>query len=146
MSNPLSRSSPNLRAMTSGERHSVVVAAVDFTLIVAVVIAGLVSHDSSPLSNPLAAIETVVPFAVGWGLVAGLLGLYRQAWLSDLAASLRTVVAAWLGAVGVGLVLRTSPTFDGGATWPFGLVIVGSVLVVLVPWRLLAWRALAPDR
>lgn len=132
--------------MESGEHHSAIVAAVDLALIVAVVIAGLLSHNLSPLSDPLGAIETTVPFAVGWGVVALLLGLYREAWLTDLSVSLRTVVAAWLGAVGVGLVLRTSPAFDGGATWPFGLVIVGSVLVVLVPWRLLAWHLLTPDR
>lgn len=131
--------------MSRGD-HRTIVAAVDITLIVAVVTVGLLSHNVSPLSDPLGAVETIVPFALGWALVAGLLGLYQTAWLSDPVASVRTVVAAWLGAVGVGLVLRTSPAFDGGAAWPFGLVIVGSVLVFLVPWRLVAWKLLAPAR
>ena len=125
--------------MSSMQGRRRLVAAVDAVLIVGVVIVGQLTHDISPLSEPLATIGTVAPFVAGWVLTAGLIGLYREQWLADPVQSLRSTTAAWLGAAGVGLVLRTSPWLSGGAAWPFGVVIIGTVLFALLPWRLLAW-------
>ena len=123
-------------------RSGWIVAGGDVLLIVAVVIVGQLSHDISPVSDPLRTAGTVLPFLVGWLLLAGLLDLYRGPRIEDLQTAIRSVLAAWFGAVGVGLVGRTSPSVEGGAAWPFGLVITGTVLAVLLPWRLVAARVL----
>jgi len=48
------------------------------------------------------------------------------------------VLAAVVGAAGIGLVIRTWPEIEGGATWPFGLVIIGTLTVGLLVWRVVA--------
>lgn len=126
-------------------RSDWIVAAGDLCLIIVVIVAGQLSHGVSPISAPLDSIETLLPFLFGWVLLVALLDLYRGPRVSDLATGVRTLIAAWLGAAGVGLVIRSSPYFDGGAAWPFGLVIIGTVLVVLVPWRVVAIRFVGDD-
>lgn len=111
------------------------VALVDLAVIGGFVTIGVVNHGTNPLVEPLAALETVLPFVLGWAIIAPLSGVYGAARSEPGPASRRTAVG-WIAAANVGLLLRTSPLFDGGATWPFGLVITATGLVCLVAWRL----------
>lgn len=118
------------------ERGAVVVAAVDVLLLVTLIAIGLSSHDENPLTDPLGTFETAAPFVLGWFAVAVLVGLYADAIRTNPARALVTTVVGWLAAANVGLILRSSPLFEGGATWPFNLVITGLGLGVLVSWHL----------
>ena len=105
-----------------------------------VLIAGEIQHGFGPLSDPLRVAETLVPFLVGWLVLAGVAGLYART-DRTLVADLRLLIATWFAGANVGLVLRSSPWFHGGVRWPFGVVVTGTVLVALVVWRI-AFEAL----
>lgn len=118
----------------------------DLLAVTGIVAAGLIEHYGiAGLADPLTAAETILPFAAGWLLCAPLAGLYRSDVVADTAAAGRLAAVSALAAVNVGLVLRASPYFDGGAAWPFPLVMTATVLVVVVPWRLALARLLGDD-
>jgi branched-subunit amino acid transport protein len=94
----------------------------------------VVSHDY-PLAS-LGTIETLSPFLAGWAIGVGLVGLYSERIPHTRTDTLRFVTAAWFVAVAIGLIVRSSPTMTGSVTWPFGLVVAASVLLVLLAWRL----------
>jgi hypothetical protein len=104
----------------------------DAVVVTGVVLAGDLTHGTNPVTAPLSAAETLVPFLAGWLLVAALVGVYDAdgPWRAT-----RLVAAAWLGGANLGLIARGSPALSGGTTWPFPLVITGSVLGALVLWR-----------
>lgn len=109
--------------------------AIDLALLAAIITVGQLSHGVDPLAEPLAALETIAPFAVGWLVMAPLAGLYAPGVGRSLARAVRATTVAWVAAANVGLILRASPLFDGTATWPFPLVITGFGLLALVGWR-----------
>mgnify|MGYP006292419009 FL=1 len=117
------------------DRERVGTGIVDLVVIVGLVLLGNVEHGGSPLSEPLAALETAVPFVIGWLTVALLAGVYTRGRPAERDA-LRLTAVAWIAAANVGLMIRGSPLFDGGTTWPFPIVITGTVLVALLGWRL----------
>ncbi|QLK26202.1 DUF3054 domain-containing protein [Natrinema zhouii] len=119
----------------SVDRERVVTGVVDLVIVVALVLLGNVEHGGNPIAEPLASLETVVPFVIGWVGVALLAGVYtrnRFAGTDDF----RLTAVTWIAAANVGLMLRGSPLFEGGTTWPFPVVITGTVLVALLGWRL----------
>lgn len=123
------------------ETRQFAVLAGDLLVVTAVVAAGIVEHHGlAGLADPFTAVGTVVPFAVGWLLCASLAGLYRPDALTDARVAARLTSLTALAAVNVGLLLRASPYFAGGTAWPFPLVMTGTVLVVVVPWRLVLVR------
>lgn len=119
----------------TADRKRVVTGVVDVVGIVAIVLFGRISHAGNPLSEPLASLETVTPFVIGWLVAAALAGIYTR----DRAVpghEFRLLTVAWIAAANVGLLIRGSPAFTGGTTWPFPLVITATGLVVLLGWRL----------
>lgn len=117
------------------DRERIVTGIVDVVLIVGLVLLGRSRHEGNPLTEPLASLETVTPFVIGWLLVALLAGVYAR----DRPApghGFRLTAVAWIAAANVGLMIRGSPLFDGGTTWPFPVVITVTGLVVLLGWRL----------
>ncbi|THE66548.1 DUF3054 domain-containing protein [Salinadaptatus halalkaliphilus] len=122
------------------DRTSLSLAVVDITLVICLLLVGQRSHGIDPIADPLATIETVFPFLAGWIVAAVLAGLYTRNMSPSRVLRLTTIT--WLAAANIGLILRSSPAFDGGASWPFALVITATGLVVLVGWRLCytAWR------
>ncbi|MEY7849761.1 DUF3054 domain-containing protein [Natrarchaeobius sp. A-rgal3] len=116
------------------DRRTVALAAVDVGLLAALVTAGGLTHGLDPAGEPLAALETIVPFVAGWLIVAAIAGLYTTDHLA-VVPTVRTVTVTWLGGANVGFLLRASPYFDGGIAWPFPLVMTGLGLIVLVGWR-----------
>ncbi|WP_226006578.1 DUF3054 domain-containing protein [Natrinema salinisoli] len=117
------------------DSHRVAAGIVDVVLVAGMVLYGYIDHGGDPIADPLGSLETIVPFVVGWLAVALLAGVYTLD--SPLSGhGLRLTVVAWIAAANVGLMIRGSPLFVGGTTWPFPVVITASVLVVLVGWRL----------
>ncbi|MGQ3413082.1 DUF3054 domain-containing protein [Natrinema sp. LN54] len=115
-------------------RQRVGIAVVDTVLIAGFVLLGRIEHGGNPLAEPLASLETIAPFVIGWLAVALLAGIYTR----DRPVGrdgLRLTAVAWIAAANVGLMLRVS-LFEGSATWPFPLVITGFGLLVLLGWRL----------
>lgn len=127
----IDRSSPSIPR----DRRTALVAAVDVALIVALVAVGLVSHDVNPLTAPLDAAETAAPFVIGWLAVVAFAGVYDRRATTTRRGAAATTGVAWVAAANLGLILRSSPAFEGGAAWPFNLVMTGLGLVVLVAWR-----------
>jgi len=117
------------------DRERVGIGVVDLGIVVGLVLLGNVEHGGNPIVEPLASLETVAPFVIGWIAVAALAGVYTRANLIG-TDGLRLTATAWIAAANVGLMLRGSPLFEGGTTWPFPVVITGIVLVALLGWRL----------
>jgi hypothetical protein len=119
----------------------------DLTAITTVVLYGrVVSHGHELLS--VGTLETLLPFVLGWGVGSVLLGLYTDQAFASTGWSLRLVTATWFVAAAIGLIARSSPALSGSVTWPFGLVILGFVLLVLLFWRattLFVFRIGVPD-
>ena len=120
-------------------RLSSVLAVGDHVVIALVLGWGYVDHHPDGLAGLLdltGLVSAAGPFLLAFLFVALVAGTYGRARLVDRWWSLRTVAATWFGAVGVGLVLRTSPLVGDGATWPFALVVTGTGLLALLAWRL----------
>ncbi len=120
------------------DRPTLSLVAGDVLVLVAVVVAGEISHGIDPLARPVLVLDTLAPFLVGWTALAALLGAYGRTVQTRPLASIRVGAGAWVGAANVGLILRSSPLFHGGTTYPFNLVITATVLVGLVAWRAVA--------
>lgn len=124
------------------DRRRLVLAAGDLA-VVAVVLAWGYTHHAGGVAGLLDVadlVETLAPFLLGYAAVAATLGAYAPRRTRTLDWSLRTAAAAWAGAVGVGLTIRTHPGLTGGVAWPFGLVVLATGLVGLAAWRLAAHR------
>ncbi len=117
------------------DRERVGIGVVDLGIVVGLVLFGNVEHGGNPIAEPLASLETVAPFVIGWVAVAALAGVYTRDTLTG-TDGVRLTAIAWIAAANVGLMLRGSPLFEGGTTWPFPVVITGIVLVALLGWRL----------
>jgi len=117
-------------------REPVLVGLVDLGALAALVVVGQLSHGIDPITAPLAALETTVPFLLGWLLIAPLSGVYAREALSIPRTALCRTTVGWLAAANVGFVLRSSPAFDGGLAWAFTLVMSATGLAVLAGWRL----------
>lgn len=107
----------------------------DTVVVVGVLLAGVLHHGRSPLAEPVGVAGTILPFLAGWWCCALLVGLYAEHRRAASVRSVRLLSVSWLGATAVGLVARSSPALAGDVTWPFGLVVVATVLAGLVAWR-----------
>lgn len=119
----------------TADRTTILLAAGDVALIVVLLLFGQRHHGTDPIAEPLASLETVGPFLLGWLVAALLAGVYARAIAGSPARAARTAAVAWIAAANVGLILRSTPVLEGGAPWPFNLVVTGTGLVVLVGWR-----------
>ncbi|AGN01136.1 hypothetical protein L593_05935 [Salinarchaeum sp. Harcht-Bsk1] len=118
------------------DRNGLALAAGDHLAVIAIVGWGIVDHHGlEGLTDLQEVVETIGPFLVGIAVATVLVGTYEPAHTATAAAQLRSVAAAAIGAVGVGLVIRTSPAIEGGAAWPFGLVMLGTITLGLLFWR-----------
>lgn len=114
-------------------RFDPILAGIDVGLVVGLIVAGQLSHGISPVVDPLASAESVLPFLVGWLTVSILVGLYRPARTVDPFQAARWSVLCWLAAANVGFLIRGSPLVDGAVPWEFTVVLTGLGLAVIVP-------------
>jgi hypothetical protein len=127
------------------DRRTIALAAGDAALLTGLIVVGQRSHGIDPFTEPLAALETAVPFLTGWFLMAALAGAYAPGVVSSVRRTVRLVTVAWIAAANLGLILRASSLFDGGATGQFPLVITGLGLLALCGWRV-AYAAVVGSR
>lgn len=118
-------------------------AAIDVLAIAALILVGQRSHGSTLLSDPIASVETMVPFVAGWVVASLLAGVYARDVATSVPRTARLTAVTWIAAANLGLLLRASELFAGGIAWPFGLVMTGTGLIVLVGWRVLYAAVLA---
>lgn len=116
-------------------RETLVVGTVDVALLSGLIVVGQLSHDVNPIGDPVATLESIAPFVIGWLVVAAIAGLYTRSVASSVARATRLTAVVWLAAANLGLLLRQS-LFGDTAAWPFPLVITGFGLLVLVGWRI----------
>lgn len=109
----------------------------DFLLIVALVAWGLTTHHVDPLDRPLYTLQTAAPFLVGWLIMAPVAGALSRQARSRVTFTGIAAGASWLGAAIIGSAIRATPLLPGGADPVFVLVMVGTGLVIMVPWRVL---------
>ena len=119
-------------------RGTLLLAVGDVLVIIAVFSFGLLTHRIDPLSSIRYTALTVLPFLVGWALVAPLAGAYSKRARTAVPHAAGIVAIAWIGATLVGSVIRASPFFHGGAHVVFVGVTIGVGLVAIVPWRIVA--------
>ncbi|WP_435349364.1 DUF3054 domain-containing protein [Haloarchaeobius sp. HRN-SO-5] len=107
----------------------------DLLVISLLLVAGELRHDVNPVTEPLAVVETAVPFLFGWFVVATLVGAYSDRALGNRVWSVRLAVGGWFGAVAIGAILRGSPYFAGGIPWTFLAVMAAFGTVTLAVAR-----------
>lgn len=121
------------------DRDALTLAVGDHLAVAAIVGWGVVDHHGpSGLADPGVVASTVGPFLAGFAVATVLVGCYEPPRTATAATQLRSVAAAAVGGVGLGLVLRTSPLVTGGAAWPFGLVMLATITGGLLAWRSVA--------
>ena len=103
---------------------------------------GVVNHnDVGYLStDPVGWLLTLVPFLLGWAVVAPLVGAYSPGAAESAKAAVPLALRAWIPANLVGAFLRWTPLFEGGnaplADYAvFVLVTMVFGLVGLAAWR-----------
>lgn len=95
---------------------------------------GLLSHKQS--AGPLDVLSTAYPFALGWFVVAPLLGAYRRRATSrGPARALAAVEMAWLGAYPAAILARWALGPDHKMPVSFAVVILLANAIVLGSWR-----------
>ncbi len=126
-----------LTTLTDGleARTLLAIALGDLGLIAALVLLGRLHHGYALIAQPIATLETMLPFFIGWFVVSVLAGAYTSTALESRRRLARVTTVAWLGAANVGLILRSSDVFVGSSLWPFNLIMTGLGVVALVAWR-----------
>jgi hypothetical protein len=109
----------------------------DLLLVGAFLVAGDINHGGSPVEQVGAFAGTAIPFYVGWLLAFPLAGVYAARTRRSPRAAVTRTVAAWAGAVAVGLALRATAVFPGGFAVTFMLVALLVGLALLLPFHLL---------
>ncbi|WP_440771260.1 DUF3054 domain-containing protein [Natronorubrum sp. DTA28] len=127
----------------SVDRKTLLVAVGDIGLLAGLVLVGQLSHNVNPIDQPVASLEAIAPFVIGWLAVAALAGLYTRSVAASVTQSVRLTTVTWIAAANVGLLLRQT-VFGDTAVWPFPLVMTGFGLLLLVGWRIAV--ALITDR
>jgi hypothetical protein len=103
---------------------------------------GTINHTTVDfvLGNPLYLAGTLAPFYIGWLLVAPLVGAYSAGAAESAKASVPLAVRSWVGADIVGVLLRATPVFHGGAELTFLVVTMAVGIVGLGLWRYLVFK------
>ncbi len=108
----------------------------DFAVVVAFVGVGTYFHGNT---DPLHALYVAVPFVLGWFVVAPVAGAYSS--FPSLRNEAFATLGIWVVAALVGLAVRSTDLFVGGAALSFGFVMVVAGGFVFVLWRLVVYRA-----
>lgn len=119
--------------------------AVGDVLVLALIVAfGVVSHSSVDVlfANPVGWLGALLPFLVGWAVVAPLVGAYSPGAGESSKAAIPLAVRSWVGADVVGIVIRgivnVGSTLVGLAIFFTVMLVVGAVGLGL--WRYLYFK------
>lgn len=106
----------------------------DLAAITLFLLIGVFHHNRAPL-GALYFLDTVTPFVVGWLAASFVLATYARA-SGGLTRELGWVSVTWVVADAVGLGLRSTGFFHGGAALGFVLVSLLGGAAFLFAWRL----------
>lgn len=114
----------------------------DLVVLALVFSAGAVQHNGTAflLANPGYWATTILPFLLGWILVAPVLGAYSAGAAESAKAAVPLALRAWIVADAVALLLRATPLFHGGVALVFVAVTLVTGGAGLVAWRWLYHR------
>lgn len=114
----------------------------DVVVLAALLTLGVVRHHgASYLSNdPVAWILVLVPFFVGWLVAAPVMGAYSPGAAESAKSAVPLAIRSWVVADLIGVGIRATPLFEGGAALTFVLVTLVVGLVGLAVWRTVYFR------
>ncbi len=97
-------------------------------------------HEASGLAAFGLVVQTAVPFALGWFIVAPFLGVYRESVTSKVRPMLGHTALGWLCAWPVAMVLRwlftlNEPALSLGSWATFSTVVLVTNMLFLNVWR-----------
>ena len=103
---------------------------------------GVVNHNGVGYlsADPAGWLLTLVPFLLGWAVVAPLVGAYSPGAAESAKAAVPLALRAWIPADLVGALLRWSPLFEGGDTPLVDYAVFVLVTMVFGLLGLAAWR------
>lgn len=132
---------PSVRTRLPTSRFMTAVLGGDLLVLFAFVATGQYAHNYFFWEFPVRTVGVLLPFAIGWLLVAPLAGLFSPERVRSFRRTVLLVAGAWIGAATVGAALRSTAYFPGGASVQFLLVNVAFGILYFVPWRLLvSWQ------
>lgn len=110
----------------------------DLLAVLTFVVVGEITHGIDPLAQPGRVAGTLAPFLIGLAVVTIAGGLYTRDAIRSPRRAVSLIVPAWIGAVVIAQVLRSTSVFPGGAALTFAIVsvLVGGLLLLV--WRLIA--------
>jgi len=114
----------------------------DVIVIVGLLTFGALRHNTATFltENPTYLLGIVAPFLVGWAVAAPLIGAYAPGAAESAKSSVPLAVRSWVPAAVVGLLLRATGLFHGGAAVAFAVVITVTGTVVIGFWRWVYFR------
>lgn len=110
----------------------------DLLVIVGFIVMGELRHGVHPVESPLIVADTIAPFLVGWVVAALVVGAYSPAATRSVRSAVVRVAGTWVVAAAIGLALRSTEFFHGGAPLSFALVVTGVGVASLSAWRAIA--------
>ncbi|MER2599371.1 MAG: DUF3054 family protein [Caldilineales bacterium] len=111
----------------------------DLLALLIFVFIGQADHQTLNTANPLVgAMPNFLPLAAAWLLLAALLGAFAGP--TSLRGFMARSALAWLLAAPLGLLLRMVWLQRGGIPWAFLVVTLSAGGLLLLGWRLIAWR------
>jgi len=114
---------------------SLALAAGDVVAITLFVSVGEYTHGYDPIADVGRVVGTLLPFLLGWFLVAAVGGLYAQSATGSIRRTVAVTFGGWVVAVGIAQALRSTAVFHGDAALAFAIVsvVIGGTLLCL--WR-----------
>lgn len=114
----------------------------DLLVISLLLTAGVINHNSVDYlsADPVGWLLTLVPFLLGWAIVAPLVGAYSPGAAESAKAAIPLSLRAWIPADVVGAIIRWTPFFEGGATPLVDYVVFVLVTMVFGLVGLGVWR------
>lgn len=107
----------------------------DLLVLAGFLAAGSINHGVNPVDMPGRIAGTVAPFLVGWVVAALAVGAYAPGATRTVRTAVLRATGAWVVAAAIGLALRATPYFHGGAPLSFALVVTGVGVVSFSLWR-----------
>ncbi|MFB6159738.1 MAG: DUF3054 domain-containing protein [Haloferacaceae archaeon] len=114
----------------------------DVLVLALVFTGGAIRHHGTtyPLDDPVGWVVTILPFLLGWLLVAPLVGAYSAGAAESAKAAVPLAVRAWIPADAVALLVRAAAFDDGPLQLTFVAVTLGSGALGIAAWRWLRFR------
>lgn len=124
-----------LRSRFDRSPGTAVLALGDLLVLASFLTAGSLTHGVDPVNMPGHIAGTVAPFLVGWVVAAIAVGAYAPGATRTVRTAVLRAAGAWVVAAAIGLALRATPYFHGGAPLSFALVVTGVGVVSFSVWR-----------